>query len=79
MYNDNVSKKQVKQLNKTNMEKFISTIDGNLYLRSCYDYNEGSLIEVTDENGNFLGDFKGSLDELSDDELIEKVEENISH
>lgn len=60
------------------MGKFISTIDGNLYLRSCYDCTEGSLIEVTDEDGNYLGDFKGSLDELSDDELIEKVEENIS-
>lgn len=60
------------------MEKFISTIDGKLYLRSAYDCTEGSLIVITDEDGKFLGEFKGSLDDLSDEELIEKVEETIS-
>lgn len=59
------------------MEKFISTIDGNIYLRECFDTTEGSLIEATNENGDYLGDFKGSLDDFTDDELIEKVDEFI--
>lgn len=59
------------------MEKFISTIDGNLYLKECWDCNEGSLIEVRDENETFLGDFKGSFDDFTDEELIEKVKDII--
>ena len=59
------------------MDKFISTIDGNIYLRDCWDCNEGSLIEIKSEDGKYLGDFKGSLDAYTDDELIEMVEENI--
>lgn len=59
------------------MEKFISTIDGNIYLVERWDCSEGSLIEIKSEYGEYLGDFKGSLDAYTDDELIEMVEENI--
>lgn len=55
------------------MEMYISTINGNISLHEVYDDFDGSLIEVYDYNGKFVGDFKGSLSNLRDEELIFEV------
>ena len=58
------------------MEKFISTIDGNYNLIDSYDTNTGiGCVCIYDEDGNFCGDFKGSLSDYTDDELLEKFDE----
>lgn len=53
---------------------YISTINGNINLYEVYDDFDGSLIEVYDYNYNLVGDFNGSLNNFSDEELISEIE-----
>lgn len=58
------------------MEKFISTIDGNFTLVDRFDPNTNiGCVCVYDEDGNFVGDFRGSLSDYTDKELEEKFDE----
>lgn len=56
------------------MQMYISTINGNINLHEVYDDFDGSLIEVYDYNDKIVGDFKGSLNSFSDEELISEIE-----
>jgi hypothetical protein len=56
------------------MKMYISTINGHINLHEVYDDFDGSLIEVYDYNDKIVGDFNGSLNSFSDEELISEVE-----
>lgn len=65
---------------RKDMEKFISTIDGNFNLVDRHDPNTDiGCVCIYDEDGNFWGDFNGQLSDYTDEELEEKFDEVVDY
>lgn len=59
------------------MEKKIDTCDGLIILKDTYDIHLGDLIDVYNEQGEFLGIIEGSLNDYNDDQLYDLIKEDI--
>lgn len=59
------------------MEKHIETIEGMFTLREHCGDDGNSHIEIVDDCGLTFGNFKGSLDDYTDEELRDIVENNL--
>ena len=53
----------------------VNTIDGEFLCVQSFDCSEGDLIDIYDNDNNYVGDFHGNLEYFTEDELIEIVED----
>ena len=53
----------------------VNTIDGDFLCVQSFDCSEGDLIDIYDNDNNYVGDFHGNLEYFTEDELIEIVED----
>ena len=53
----------------------VGTIDGEFLCVQCFDCFEGDLIDVYDNDNNYIGYIHGSLSYFTKDELIKEIED----
>ena len=53
----------------------VNTIDGDFLCVQSFDCSEGDLIDIYDNDNNYVGNFHGNLEYFTEDELIEIVED----
>ena len=53
----------------------VNTIDGDFLCVQSFDCSEGDLIDIYNNDNNYVGDFHGNLEYFTEDELIEIVED----
>ena len=51
----------------------VETIDGDFLCVQSFDTFEGGLVDVYDNDNNYVGYFHGNLEYFSEDELIEII------
>lgn len=55
----------------------VETIDGEFLCVQSFDCFEGDLIDVYDDDDNYVGYIHGNLEYFTEDELIENIEDMI--
>ena len=55
----------------------VNTIDGDFLCVQSFDCFEGDLVDVYDNDNNYVGYFHGNLEYFTEDELIENIEDMI--
>ena len=53
----------------------VNAIDGDFLCVQSFDCSEGDLIDIYDNDNNYVGNFHGNLEYFTEDELIEIVED----
>ena len=53
----------------------VNTIDGDFLCVQCFDCFEGDLIDVYDNDNNYVGFIHGNLSYFTEDELIKEIED----
>lgn len=53
----------------------VDTIDGEFLCVQCFDCFEGDLIDVYDNDNNYVGCIHGNLSYFTEDKLIEEIED----
>ena len=57
----------------------VETIDGEFLCVQSFDCSEGDLIDVYDDDDNYVGYIHGNLEYFTEDELIENIEDMIDN
>ena len=57
----------------------VNTIDGDFLCVQSFDCSEGDLIDVYDDDDNYVGYIHGNLEYFTEDELIENIEDMIDN